>query len=138
MRRAASREGYRLYLPQEWAEDRPRRDRAGVPKGMTFRTKGQIAREQIEGALAAGVGGGIVLADAAYGDEAEFRDWLRGRSLDYVLAVRASSAVWWGKHPPARPRPATRGRPRVRPARDARHPPLTVLDLARAAAEEPA
>ena len=123
---------YRLYLPKEWAEDRSRCERTGVPKEMTFRTKGQIAREQIEAALAREVPCGIVLADAAYGDEAEFRDWLRERGLDYALAVRVSTGVWWGKHQPARPPAVTRGRPRTRLARDARHQPINVLDLARA------
>jgi SRSO17 transposase len=123
---------YRLYLPQEWAQERTRRERAGVPKEITFRTKGQMAREQIEAALAAEVPRGIVLADAAYGDEAEFRDWLREGGLDYALAVRSGTGVWWGKHQPARPPAATRGRPRTRVARDARHQPLNVLELARA------
>ena len=123
---------YRLYLPKEWTEDRKRCDRAGVPKEISFRTKGHIAREQIEAALAGEVPRGIVLADAAYGDEAEFRDWLRERDLDYVLAVRVCTGVWWGKHQPAQPPAATRGRRRTRLARDARHQPINVLELARA------
>ena len=84
---------YRLYVPPPWAEDRKRRAAAGVPKAIAFRTKGALAREQIDAALAAAVPRGVVLADAAYGDEADFRDWLVQRKVDYVLAVRSATSV---------------------------------------------
>lgn len=122
---------YRLYLPQAWAEDRKRRAAAGVPSVIEFRTKGELAREQIEAALATGIPRGVILADAAYGDEADFRQWLSAHGLDYVLAVRSATSVWWGRHQPAKASPSTRGRPRTRLARDARHQPISVLELAR-------
>jgi len=123
---------YQLYLPKEWTEDPKRCERAGVPPRITFRTKGEIARAQIEAALTADVARGVVLADAAYGDEADFRDWLRAQGLDYVLAVRAATGVWWGRHQPVPGRPSALGRPRTRLKRDARHQPISVLELARA------
>src|SRR5246127_1195214 len=52
---------YRLYLPREWAEGTARRKKAHVPKAITFKTKPQIALEQIRAAWAAGVPGGAVL-----------------------------------------------------------------------------
>jgi len=124
---------YRLYLPQEWGEDAKRRERAGVPREIEFRTKGQIARTEIEAALAAGIARGVVLADAGYGDETGFRDWLIEQQLDYVMGVRTGTSVWWGKHQPAKaPPPSPRGgRPRTRTVRDAKHQPISVLDIAR-------
>jgi SRSO17 transposase len=122
---------YRLYLPEEWTEDRKRCERAGVPKEIVFRTKGQIAREQIEAALAAQIPRGIVLADAWYGRESALRDWLREQGLIYVLGVRVDTSVWWGKHQPARAAKSTRGS-RARVRRDARHQPVSVLEVARA------
>ena len=123
---------YRLYLPKEWSEDRGRCRAAGVPQEVEFSTKGEIARTQIEAARARGVPEGVVLADAAYGDEAGFRDGLRERGFDYVLAVRAATCLWWGEHQPVPTRAATPGRPRTRLQRDARHRPIGVLELARA------
>jgi len=38
---------YQLYLPQDWAKDRARRRKAGVPKEISFKTKPQIALEQL-------------------------------------------------------------------------------------------
>lgn len=58
---------YRLYLPQEWAADKKRRRKAGVPKEITFKTKPEIALEQIEAACRAGLPRGVVLMDAGYG-----------------------------------------------------------------------
>jgi len=123
---------YRLYLPDEWTDDRARCDKAGVPEEIEFRSKGELAREQIEDGLAAGLARGIVLGDAGYGNEAAFRDWLREQALLYVLGVRANTAVWWGEHQPAPAGAANGERPRKRVTRDARHKPVSVLRVARA------
>src|SRR3954454_1907215 len=76
-----------LYLPEEWANDPVRRTKAGVPKMLTFRTKPQIALEQIRRVLAEGLPAGVVLGDAAYGIETDFRTALTAMSLSYVLGV---------------------------------------------------
>ena len=60
---------YRLYLPELWANDPIRRDKAGVPDTVRFETKPQIALGQIRAALAAGVPPAAVLTDAGYGVE---------------------------------------------------------------------
>jgi len=46
---------YRLYLPNAWAEDDDRRAKAGVPEEITFKTKPQIALEQIRWACEVGL-----------------------------------------------------------------------------------
>src|SRR6201988_412118 len=61
---------YRLYLPEEWAKDRGRRKEAHVPKEIAFKTKPQIALDQLRAACAAGVPYGVVLLGASYGSEA--------------------------------------------------------------------
>ena len=64
---------YQMYLPESWAKDAERRAKAGVPEDVVFKTKPQIALEQIKWAVAAGLPRGVVQADAAYGVEARFR-----------------------------------------------------------------
>src|SRR5450830_1074727 len=46
---------YRLYLPQDRAEDSKRRRKAGVPEGISFKTKPEIALEQLRWACEAGL-----------------------------------------------------------------------------------
>jgi SRSO17 transposase len=122
---------YRLYLPQEWAQDKERRKLAGVPKEIAFATKGELAWAQIEVALAAGIPRGPVLMDAGYGDEAAMRDRLSEHGLPYAVGIRPATAVWWEHHQPA-PAPVTPvgGRRRTRVLRDETHQPIGVLELA--------
>ena len=124
---------YRLYLPKEWAEDKPRCWQAGVPEEIAFATKGEIAWAQIAAALAAGITRGPVLADAGYGDETAMRDRLREHGLTYAVGIRPATSVWWGPHQPAAtPAVKGRGRPRTRVMRDDTHQPISVRALAQA------
>ena len=78
---------YRLYLPQEWAKDTRRRKKARIPKDISFKTKPQIALEQIRAALAAGVAPGVVLMDGSYGSHLALRTEVSALGLSYVAAV---------------------------------------------------
>jgi SRSO17 transposase len=53
---------FQLYLPQQWAEDSARRQKAGVPDEVGFHTKPEIAWAQIRQAVADGVPPGPLLA----------------------------------------------------------------------------
>ena len=125
--------GYRLYLPREWSDDAARCEKAGVPEEIGFETKPALAMRQIESALAAGYPRGVVLADAAYGDETAWREQLAGHGLRYAVGVRPGTTVWWGSYQPvAEPMVGARvGRPRQRLKRDAGHQPICVEQLAR-------
>ena len=122
---------YRLYLPQDWAEDSERREKAEVPEEIEFQTKPEIALEQIRAAVEAEVPRGVVLADAAYGINTEFRDALSELGLPYVVGVQSSMTVWEpGKQPlPAQPR-GKRGRPPRLLQRTAKHQPVAVKQMA--------
>jgi SRSO17 transposase len=122
---------YRLYLPKEWAEDSERRDKTEVPEGVEFQTKPAIALDQVRAAVAANLDRGVVLADAAYGINTEFRDGLTELNLQYVMGVQSSMTVWEpGKQPlPAKPR-GTMGRPPRLLQRSTDHQPVSVKQLA--------
>ena len=132
----ASRRGsipiaWRLYLPESWASDAERRGRAGVPAEIQFATKGQIALGQIRTAKANGVPVGVVLADAAYGNDSGFREALTALQLRYCVGVQSSTSVWPEGRGPLPPQAQSgRGRKAVRLRRDPRHPPPSLKELA--------
>src|SRR2546421_13107828 len=78
---------YRLYLPEEWADDAARRKKAHVPREITFKTKPQIALEQIRDACKVGVPRGIALMDASYGSNSALRIGVSALGLAYVAGV---------------------------------------------------
>jgi len=85
---------YRLYLPQDWADDRARRRVAGVPEEVVFKTKTQIALEEIDQLLADGVAKAPVVMDAFYGRATELRDEIAKRGMHYVAAIREDTTVY--------------------------------------------
>lgn len=123
--------GFRLYLPEVWAEDQKRRRSVDIPDDVEFLRKWEISLQQIDDALSWGVRKHVVLADAGYGDAVEFRDGLTARELPYLVGVQGSHLVWPpGSHPhrPARV-PGVRGRPKTQ-FRDGDHKPLSIAALA--------
>lgn len=84
---------YRLYLPRAWTGDRSRRAKAHVPPSVRFKTKPQLALEQIRAALLAGVAPGVVLMDASYGSNSALRQALTELGLCYVAAIVSSVKV---------------------------------------------
>jgi len=85
---------YRLYLPEVWARDPDRRRTVGVPDGIRFQTKLQIALGQIKSALQANVSPAAVLMDAGYGTDTELRDGITELGLCYVAGIQSSTSVW--------------------------------------------
>src|SRR5437763_6495952 len=83
-----------LYLPKEWAADRERRQEAGVPDAVEFRTKPQLARAMLERALAAGVPAAWVTGDEVYGGDRRLRLWLAERQVPHVLAGESTGPAW--------------------------------------------
>jgi SRSO17 transposase len=82
-----------LYLPEEWTDDPARCRRAGIPEGVGFATKPQLAQVQLERALTARVPAAWVTADSVYGDDRRLRVWLEARAQAYVLAVSGKEYV---------------------------------------------
>jgi SRSO17 transposase len=108
----------RLFLPQERADDRPRREGAGVPEGVAFRTKPELAVEMLTVAVNEGVPFRWVGGDSAYGDSPTFVRGARQSGKWYVLDTSADARVWTEEPQviPAEQRPKPRrGRPCTQP-----------------------
>jgi SRSO17 transposase len=97
---------YQLYLPKDWPTVRARRKKAGVPESVTFKTKPEIALEQVRFACEAGLPRGVGLMDAAYGNDARLRTGMTELGLRYVAAIQSNCLVW-----PPGTGPRRRGRP---------------------------
>jgi len=105
----------RLFLPESWANDEKRCRRAGVPDGLGHRPKWQIALDEIDRLIAAGVVFGDVLADAGYGTIRAFRNGLTERRLTWALGIQSTSAVFPTDVKVRFPRRKPTGRPRIHP-----------------------
>jgi SRSO17 transposase len=86
-----------LYLPDEWMGDAARREEAHIPEHVGFATKGELARELLARAFAAGVPARWVAGDTVYSGD-EVRRWLEGQGQSYVLAVPSTHGIWTRAH----------------------------------------
>ena len=85
---------HRLYLPEIWANDPDRRNKAKVPADVAFKTKPQIALDQLRAAHAAGIPLGTVLADTGYGYDSQFRDGVSELELLCAVGIQSNVLMW--------------------------------------------
>jgi SRSO17 transposase len=121
----------RPYLPEIWAQDRERRRETGIPREIPFATQPAIALQQIRKAVEEEVTTAPVLADAAYGNDSQFREGLTELGLQYVVGVQKSTTVWRaGKAPRPAQRWKGKGRPPRLLRRNKQHQPIPLKQLA--------
>ncbi len=102
-----------------------------MPDDITFQTKPQIALGQFRAALLACVPPAVVLADAGYGVDTEFRDGISELGLRYVVGIQSSTTLWPPGQAPLPPKPwSGRGRRPTRLQHDESHQPVSAKDLA--------
>jgi SRSO17 transposase len=122
---------YRLYLPEAWTSDRRRRREAAIPEQVTFRTKWQIALDQIAQLREEGLPPAPVVADAGFGVVTAFRDALSEWGVPYVVGITSQTTAW---RPGTQPRPAPayagRGRPPTLVRRSKSRHPVSIRVLA--------
>lgn len=127
---------YRMYLPKVWAEDKERREKAGVPEDIVFKTKPEIALDQLKWACAAGLPRGVVLIDGGYGVDTDLRNGISALGLQYAVGIGPGTTVWASGMAPLPPKAYSgRGRRPTRPVRDKEHQPVSVETLALALPE---
>ena len=86
--------GFRLYLPEEWCDELPRRRKAKIPDDVEFQTKPAIGGELVARAAGWRIRRAPVLGDQAYGDDAKLRTRLHGDGIDYVLSIGGECGVY--------------------------------------------
>lgn len=85
----------RLFLPKEWTADPERCAAVGVPQEhRNFLTKKELALEEIDRVRLQGVRFKVVVADAGYGNSAEFRGALSTRGLTWAVGVPSTQKVY--------------------------------------------
>jgi SRSO17 transposase len=82
----------RLYLPEAWTKNRARRKQAGIPKSIRFQTRQELALAMLDeqGSL---LPHAWVTGDDEMGRPAAFRQKLRDRGEQYLLAVPANTTI---------------------------------------------
>ncbi len=83
-----------LHLPQVWAQDRERREEAGVPEDAVFRTKPQLAQLMLERAADSGVPFSWFTGDEVYGSDRKLRRWLEREEIPHVMAIKSNEKLW--------------------------------------------
>jgi SRSO17 transposase len=122
---------YQLYLPEIWANDAKRRTQAGVPQEIRFQTRPDIALGQLRSLVNEDVPRGVVLADAAYGNDNGFREGLEALGLCYAVGIQSSTSLWAPGTVPLPPLAKGKmGRPPRRLRREEEHQPLGAKELA--------
>src|SRR3954466_718658 len=112
--------GLQLFLPESWTSDSVRMQTAQVPVDrQAFRSKPEIAIDEVDRTRAAGMHFGCVLADAGYGLSASFRHALSERGLQWAVGIPRHQKVYRGDVALSFP-VAGRGRPRQRHIPDSR------------------
>ena len=106
---------FRLFLPQEWAKRKRRREKAGVPEEIRFQTRHELMLEMLDehGSV---LPHAWIAGDDELGRSSWFRQQLRERNERYLLAVPSNTLVRDLKapEPPSSSRGGQRKSPFVR------------------------
>jgi SRSO17 transposase len=126
---------WRLFLPESWDADAERRRKAHVPDSERHRPKWQLALDMLDELTDWGLVPPVILADAAYGEVAQFRLGLEERALAYVVQVPGTISAYSEDVAPEVVPYAGRGR---RPVARYRQPRSSLRQLVLAAGEQEA
>ena len=86
---------FELYLPEQWAEDRQRCDKAKIPdENRVYKAKWQQALEMVARARINGVRFGWVGVDSLYGHNHKFTNALEDNGEKFMADVRKNLKVW--------------------------------------------
>jgi hypothetical protein len=85
----------RLYLPNDWAEDMPRRRAAKIPDSVIYRSREELGLEMLRQALRrAQLAGEWVAASGRYAESSYLRQGLDQEGVHYLLEVPRSTPLF--------------------------------------------
>jgi SRSO17 transposase len=102
----------RLYLPKEWAKDKKRRNKCGVPKHIRFQTRHELALDMLKN-NSEYLPHSWIAGDDEMGRSSRFRRDLRDLGERYLLAVPSDTGIRDLDSPP--PAYGGRGQPPKQP-----------------------
>ncbi len=85
--------GARQWIPREQVSDPVTSLATGLPPGLRFRTKGQLAADICAEAYADGLAFDFICGDEVYGSSPELRGYLESRGQGYVLRVASDFTI---------------------------------------------
>jgi SRSO17 transposase len=100
-----------LYLPQDWLADREQARRLGVPEGVRFADRAELALNMVGRALDSGLPVSWVAADEPGSGYGRLRAWLDKHGVCYVVAAAWYDPVRTAQRQPARVRDLGRAVP---------------------------
>src|SRR5262249_23673734 len=116
----------RLYLHDSWTDDPARCRRAGVPEGVVFRTKPQLAFELLL-SCRGHIRHGWVTFDEVYGRDPDFVGGPEDLGERYLGEVPKDTRVWLQRPRVQEPGPGRRGAPRRQPRLAPGEPPAQTV-----------
>ena len=82
----------RLYLPKQWAKDKARRKRCGVPKNIRYQTRHELALDMLNNS-GKYLPHAWIAGDDEMGRSSHFRRDLRALGEPYLLAVPSNTSI---------------------------------------------
>ena len=89
-----------IYLPTSWLEDEERCEEAGIPTTTPYRTKLEIALDQLRSATDRGVSMAWLCADELYGRSYAFRLGAADLGLKYAVEIPSNLTGWLASRGP--------------------------------------
>jgi SRSO17 transposase len=82
-----------LYIPQNWFDDPPRCQAAGIPDNVSFSTKPELAQLMLRRVLGSALPVKWVTADSVYGGNCNLTNFLERIPLAYVMTISPKDTV---------------------------------------------
>ncbi|MBF0341526.1 MAG: IS701 family transposase [Magnetococcales bacterium] len=85
---------FKLYLPKEWTDDKARCKKAGIPEGISFKSKCHLAVEMVKEARMRGLRFGWVGLDGGYGKDPACLRGIASQGETFLADVHSNQMIY--------------------------------------------